>query len=153
MLITELLQYCQQSFCVTGDECLSPDESAEKLLTHLIQHHALQPFDARYFNPEAPCSFAKEWLPALAPVVELRQFLTEPLPALIFNDDMQEVELAEILRFYRHPTKYFFNRRLKVYFNQASLDVLDDEPFDVDNLEKYHLKAQLLETELMRGRY
>ena len=151
VLITELLQYCQQSFCITGDEDLSPDESAEQLLMHLIQQHALQPFDARYFDPLAPCSFAKEWLPALAPAEELRQFLTEPLPALISNDDMQEVELAELLRFYRHPTKYFFNRRLKVYFNQASLDVLDDEPFDVDNLEKYHLKAQLLETELMGG--
>ena len=148
VLITELLQYCQQSFCICGDEALSPDESAERLLTHLIRHHALQPFDARYFNPEAPTSFAKEWLPALAPSVELRAFLSEPLPALMSNDDTQEIELAELLRFYRHPTKYFFNRRLKVYFNQASLDVLDDEPFDVDNLEKYHLKAQLLETEL-----
>ena len=151
VLITELLQYCQQSFCITGDEGMAPDESAQQLLTHLIQHHALQPFDARYFAAEMPCSFAKEWLPALAPTEELREFLAEPLPALISSDDLQEIELAELLRFYRHPTKYFFNRRLKVYFNQASLDVHDDEPFDVDNLERYHLKAQLLETQLMDG--
>ena len=149
VLITELLQYCQQCFCLSDDTGLAPDVSATNLLDHLTQHHALQPFAARYFTEHEPRSFAHEWLPALQQHRAARQFLPDPLPAACDDESAtQELELAELLRFYRHPTKYFFNRRLKVYFNQASLDVLDDEPFAVDNLDKYQLKAQLLSCEL-----
>lgn len=148
VLVTELLQYCQQSFCLQGDEGLTPDLSAQNLLAHLLTHHALQPFNARYYDENMPLSFAQEWLPVLGENIETREFLSQPLPLLEQSDDMQDTELAELLRFYRHPAKYFFNRRLKVYFNQSSLEVLDDEPFAVDNLEKYQLKAQLLETHL-----
>jgi len=151
VLISELIQYCQQSFCLVGQHDLTPDETAKNLFCHLETQHALQPFNRQYFNGEDAKSYAKEWLPALQANTDVRQFLAQPLPMLVLADGEQEVELSELLRFYNHPSRYFFNRRLKVFFNQASLDVLDDEPFVVDNLAKYQLKAKLLETELAQS--
>lgn len=151
VLITELIQYCQQSFCLAGEQALSPDETAKNLALHLETHHALQPFNQQYFAHDGAKSYAKEWLHALQKSKKVRQFLAQALPMLAPVDGEQEIELSELLRFYNHPSRYFFNRRLKVFFNQASLDVLDDEPFVVDNLAKYQLKSQLLETQLAQG--
>lgn len=148
VLITELVQYCQQSFHLGGHEDTKPENAAELLLAHLLTHHALQPFNGRYFQADNPSSFAKEWLPVLDNTVTVESFLSQPLEALERTGDNADIELAEVMRFYRHPVQYFFNRRLKVYFNQSSLEVLDDEPFAVDNLEKYQLKALLLKAEL-----
>ena len=131
VLVTELLNYCEQGFD------LPPKQ--------LITEHALQAFSRNNFQDNAQASFIKEWLPAAA-----RQsappppFFTAQLP----NQEgitSAEVELAELLRFYANPCRYFFNRRLKVYFSEQDLALEDTETFALDALANYQLKVRLLD--------
>ncbi len=65
VLVSELVEYCQQGYCMADDGALPVDESAVRIKQHLIYHHPLVPF-----SPTAFCgvnaSYAAEWLPAAA---------------------------------------------------------------------------------------
>ncbi|WP_067518298.1 exodeoxyribonuclease V subunit gamma [Endozoicomonas ascidiicola] len=141
VLVTELLNYCEQGFGL----------SSEKLITE----HPLQSFSPTNFLPEAGksnplFSYTAQWLPAAHR--NERQpgaFITEPLPAQT-DLNLNEIELTELLRFYTNPCRYFFNRRLKVYFSQQDLTLEETETFAMDALENYQLKSVLLESMIVR---
>ena len=148
VLVTELLNYCEQGFKLQG----LPEHS---ITEWLITEHPLQPFSQDYFKPpvssndKALFSFAREWLPAAKGEGESTQpFHTAPLTS---ESTPETIELTELLRFYRNPCQYFCNRRLKVWFNEQD-DMLDsDEPFSLDPLESYQLRESLLDDWLNSG--
>lgn len=146
VLVSELVEYCQQGYCCAGDQPLAVDVSANNIKQQLIQHHPLVPFSPSAFIGDH-ASFAIEWLPAAnrdgqasAPF-QLNALMAEPMA----DDHSMVLELAELQRFWRLPVRYFFNRRLKVYF-EAPMGLLeDDEPFVLNGLESYLIRDQLLE--------
>lgn len=140
VLVSELLEYCQQNYRF-NEQALFPGLTTE---------HPLQPFSAAYFEPGSAgkmFSYASEWLPLLCrqPHTE-SSFLQAPLAA----EPLPQLELAELLAFARNPVKHFFQRRLKVYFSDYSIESQDEEPFELDGLEQYQLKQQLL-TAALKG--
>ncbi|MBV7300031.1 exodeoxyribonuclease V subunit gamma [Enterovibrio paralichthyis] len=151
VLVTELLDYCRQGYCLAGDERLPEHESGEKLLSHLIHHHPLVPFSKLAFT-EGRQSYAAEWLPAARGEGELAlPFFGDD--ALLTEADTQSnvLELAEFQRFWRMPVQYFFNRRLKVVFEASDGAMEDAEPFALDNLNRYQLRDALLTHVINQG--
>ncbi|MDD1795201.1 exodeoxyribonuclease V subunit gamma [Enterovibrio sp. ZSDZ42] len=144
VLITELLDYCRQGYCLQSDNALPEHASGENLIEHLVHHNPLVPFSRLAFEGDRQ-SYASEWLPAAKGEGELAApFLgTEDLVAES-GDDARIVELAELQRFWRLPVQYFFNRRLKVFFEAPDGAMEDAEPFSLDNLERYKLRDALL---------
>lgn len=148
VLVTELLNYCDQSFNIKGE----PDI---KLSQWLITEHPLQPFNPDYFRttsstkPQSLFSFAGEWLPAAKAESEVTQpFIQSPLDSEPLPDT---VELTELLRFYRNPCEYFCNHRLKVWFSEPETVLDSDEPFSLNPLGSYHLRESLLSDLLHSG--
>lgn len=146
VLVSELVEYCQQGYCCAGDQPLAVDVSADKIKQQLIQHHPLVPFSPSAFIGDQ-ASFAIEWLPAAnrdgqasAPF-QLDALVAEPMA----DDQVLVLELAELQRFWRLPVRYFFNRRLKVYFEPPMGLLEDDEPFVLNGLDSYLIRDQLLE--------
>ncbi|WP_062269182.1 exodeoxyribonuclease V subunit gamma [Endozoicomonas arenosclerae] len=139
VLVTELQEYCSQFFS---------DEEAHK---HLITEHRLQPFSQENFTSDSGLfSYAKEWLPAALSQTETSQPFLES--ALCRRELPEELDLPELLRFLRNPSQYFCNRRLKVHFEQEDTLLEDTEPFALDALDTYWLKASMLETLLTENR-
>ncbi|WP_027251633.1 exodeoxyribonuclease V subunit gamma [Photobacterium halotolerans] len=154
VLLSELLDYCQQGFCLQGDSALPPEDSAERLIRWLTHHHPLTPFSPQAFLGTSP-SYAAEWLPAARRItVDTMDFLSQSLPPFALTDLAESsaalpvIEMAELQRFWRLPVQYFFNRRLKVYFDAAAGAMVDEEPFALDGLQSYQLRAHLLTTML-----
>lgn len=90
-------------------------------------------------------------MPALNPVRGAANFQSGELPLPPEWGKEQGLELAELLRFYRQPTKYFLNRRLKVWFELNEANIEDSEPFELDGLQHYQLKDLLLDAHLAEG--
>ncbi|WP_036818400.1 exodeoxyribonuclease V subunit gamma, partial [Photobacterium sanctipauli] len=145
VLVSELVEYCQQGYCLVGDEALSVDESAKKMAQSMTYSHALVPFSPQAFLGAQP-SYAAEWLPAAnRELVAVSEFQANPLPPEVADSVTGEVlELAELARFWNLPVKHFFNRRLKVFFDAGQGAVEDDEPFALDGLGRYQLRQSLL---------
>ena len=53
------------------------------------------------------------------------------------------VDLSELVAFYANPTKFFLRDRLGVRLELDDLSLEDEEPFELDNLERYQLRADI----------
>ncbi len=148
VLVSELLDYCGHSFLAPGCDAANDAERAQAVVRRMCRMHPLVPYDGRYFEAEAPASYAAEWLPLLAPAPEPQPFLTQPLPLPEEARGYPDIELAEVLRFYRNPAAYFLQRVLRVQFSEPESELEEDEPFELDLLQSYQLKASLLEQQL-----
>lgn len=143
VLVTELLNYCQQGF-------LCQENSEGSLTEQLITNHSLQAFSPRVFasknkqeSDKNLFSYAREWLPAASKKGQRpSQFIVSPLET---TDIPDSIEMSELMRFFRNTTKYFCNRRLKVFFEDNEKILAENEPFELDGLNQYSLKQELLE--------
>ncbi|MFC0226242.1 exodeoxyribonuclease V subunit gamma [Serratia aquatilis] len=143
VLVMELLEYLQQSYCLPGDEAIDADSSARRVGEHLLKHHARMPFAAENFQPGTEeQSYAAEWLPAADGKGAAHLAFNQPLLA----EEKTQVSLDELLRFYRHPIRAFFQLRLGVNFILEETELPEEEPFTLDNLSRYQLSSQLLNT-------
>ncbi|HAU4890080.1 exodeoxyribonuclease V subunit gamma [Aeromonas hydrophila] len=154
VLLAELIDYVRQGFVLAGDEHLDDETSGKRLLEHLITQHPLTPYSHAYFYPAAGSglfTYAADWLPALHPQRGAANFQSGELPLPPEWGKEQGLELAELLRFYRQPARYFLNRRLKVWFELNEANIEESEPFELDGLQNYQLKDLLLAAHLAQG--
>ncbi|GHU10574.1 RecBCD enzyme subunit RecC [Betaproteobacteria bacterium] len=119
-----------------------PDENQD-LLAALTTEHPLQPFSRRYFDQSDATlfSYAREWIENKAAAAA-----EEKNPAEITAADAEQetLSLETLVSFLRDPVPYFFNRRLKVYLDEATTATADTEPFALDGLQRYQMKEALL---------
>ncbi len=138
VLVSEILEYCLNNY---------RSETGE-LEQQLITEHPLQPFSRAYFTAEQQdrlFSYADEWLPLVNEQgSQAQSFMSQSL--LLERPD--QIELSDLLNFARNPVKFFFQRRLKVFFNDYDIEQQDEEPFQVDGLSAYQLKQTLLDAAL-----
>ncbi len=143
VLVNELLDYICQSFCLEGDETLNIDQSAQRLRQHLVTQHSRVPFAEENFELSNPYqSFAAEWLPAAKNEGKEHTQFCLVLPD---SERSHEVSVEQLLRFYRHPIRAFFQQRLKVHFSIEETELPEEEPFVIDNLFRYKINERLLD--------
>ena len=91
----------------------------------------------------APASYAHEWLPCANQQGEKpsafigRALVTAPPP--------EQVDIAELQRFFKKTCGYFCNHRLRVYFDEANLPLAETEPFTLEHLDLYQLTQTILD--------
>ncbi|WP_334468060.1 exodeoxyribonuclease V subunit gamma [Arsenophonus sp. PmNCSU2021_1] len=143
VLVNELLDYISQSFCLEGDEHLNIDLSADRVKEHLVIKHTRVPFATENYLPNSiHQSYASEWLSAARKQGNPRPEFCTPLMPMIEHDN--EILLEQLLSFYRHPIRAFFQQRLKVNFFNEEVQLPEDEPFIVNNLQRYKYNERLL---------
>jgi len=173
MLVSELVEYCQLSYLPVSLKIqleqhtdISLDDADNAVLAQLIQAQPLQPFDAKLFRT-APTnsvsklqhSFNAQWCPPPRNTHIKHHFFEQALPLSVEQADevfahthinsegtkVVELELSALIRFYRNPAQFFFNRSLKV---DLSLNIQaddNDEPFSLNALERYLLQSRMLD--------
>ncbi|CDG19921.1 Exodeoxyribonuclease V gamma chain [Xenorhabdus poinarii G6] len=150
VLVNELLDYICQSFCLSGDEMLNVDDSAENIRKHLLSQHTRVPFAAENFLPHHHLqSYATEWLPAATRQGDVVADFCQPMA--FDRSEIHEVTLDELIRFYRHPVRAFFQQRLKVHFVIEEMELPEEEPFVLDNLQRYQFNQLLLSILIEQG--
>ncbi|QIA62622.1 exodeoxyribonuclease V subunit gamma [Vibrio astriarenae] len=142
VLVSELMEYCQQNYCLDGQQTLDVDRSGNQLLETLTQHYPMVPFSRHAFELG---SYAREWLPVANREQDNLVSQGQPVSNYWFEATFPyELDLVELQRFWRLPVQYFFTRRLKVMFDELDNPLLDDEPFALDGLQSFQMKSELL---------
>ncbi|HEX7515778.1 MAG TPA: exodeoxyribonuclease V subunit gamma [Chthoniobacterales bacterium] len=146
VVVSELLDYLDQAF-------VFPEKKSAK--EFVLTEHPLHAFSPRYFsfpgvdgrffsyseaNAEASRSINAMRTPEMPP------FITDPLPQIEEQD--RNVELRELIDFWGNPSRYFVRSRLGLTLRKTGDCLSDNEPFQLDNLEKYRINQELLEQEL-----
>ncbi|GGY92669.1 exodeoxyribonuclease V subunit gamma [Shewanella fodinae] len=170
MLVAELLEYCQLT-CLPESLVASLQGSPlnantlqqlETCLTHmLVKQQPLQPFDAALYQPALLAqpasvpftpSFSLQWCPQPDAAVTEDFLVGTPLPLSDATSEdsaaPQIIELQALIRFFRNPAQYFFNRCLKL---DLGLDLNaddNDEPFTLNALQRYQLQLLMVQDAL-----
>ncbi|USD59763.1 exodeoxyribonuclease V subunit gamma [Vibrio sp. SCSIO 43140] len=150
VLVSELLEYCEQNYCLVGDEALDVDTSGAKLTKSLCHEYPMVPFSAAHFDSTYGIqSYAAEWLPSAWQTTQVAAqqtsapFHLDPIDRV--EGERIELDLSELHRFWRLPVQYLFNRRLQVNFDESLLGIEDEEPFALNGLESFGLRKSLLD--------
>lgn len=138
VLVGQLRDHLAAGWKLAGSE-----DDREALLSALTVEHRLQPFSPAYFPANADTSplftYAREWRIA-------DEFVPDTagaglLPPLVRSEPLRIAELADFLR---DPVKDFFRKRLHVHFAGDDPAGEDQEPFDLDGLQKWGLWNELI---------
>ena len=153
--------------------CVLVDELKDYLgrrfpATEFETRHPLQPFSPRYFASRAPqppaaapgtapggpsgeegpvsysrgmCEAAKTMLTGMARGERLNRFAGAALPEP--DESLRSVDLAELADFFANPTRFLLRERLGVRLELDDLTLDADEPFELDGLERYRLRADV----------
>lgn len=117
-----------------------PDSGAP-LLEALTIVHRLQPFNPDYFPVEAAASrlftYAAEWRIADDAPAASQVILAPPA-------DPEPLRIAELASFIKDPVRSFFQQRLRVDFTLDNPAGEDQEPFDLDGLQRWALWDELI---------
>jgi len=57
---------------------------------------------------------------------------------------LETLHTQELIRFYQHPSKWYAQAKLSLYFEDFDVRLTDDEPFVPDNLAAYQLREQFI---------
>ncbi|UDG79502.1 RecBCD enzyme subunit RecC [Candidatus Ecksteinia adelgidicola] len=141
VLVSELIEYLQYSYCYPSNKYLDDENNAQHMRKHLIQYHTRMPFSKENFIPGSEKqSYAVKWLIPTHQCIKSPKLFSQLLP----NNTKKDILLDDLLRFYCHPIRSFFQMRLGVYFTLDNIKLPDEEPFTVDYLNIYQLNVQLL---------
>jgi exodeoxyribonuclease V gamma subunit len=144
VVVSELIDALDETFCDTGEDGVK---------RRIEVKQPLQAFSARYFDLAAD----RRWFSfrdadrraaaALAGVPSPRPpFLVAPLP----SEPVDEVELDDLVEFFRRPVRAFARLRLDLRTTREAARIASREPLDLDALERWTIGWQMLEG-LLRG--
>ncbi|MGE4561223.1 MAG: hypothetical protein AB7E77_13550, partial [Desulfobulbus sp.] len=139
VVVCELRDYLDQSCTLEGNH----GQPVSGLLT---TEHPMQPFSWRCFTGSAAIgSYNPAWLPA-SEQDDPDPFLRAPLPAA--DDSYREVDLAQLVRFWRHPVRFFVEQRLGLRLRADDASLAESEPFRLDQLQRYFLRQKAVSASL-----
>jgi len=145
VVLSELEETVFQGFRRTGSDTPASVETT----------HPLQPFSARYFTgEEALFSYASELCAAAGAARSAAREPDARAPAFVHGtlpeaaDEWRAVTLDRLLRFFRHPSRYFLKERLGVVLEEQEALIEGTEPFALDGLDLYQVRRRLVQLHL-----
>jgi exodeoxyribonuclease V gamma subunit len=114
-----------------------------------VWEHPLHAFSAKNFQPDGPFfSYRSDLAHALsAPVTQsVLPNAATPLP----GESEMVIDLAELLRFWRHPVRHLLRHRLGIALDLAQAALADEEALAIDALASWQIRKQALDW-MMRG--
>jgi exodeoxyribonuclease V gamma subunit len=166
VVVSELLDYAEQGFLPPPGFEVEKEKPEEGMTVKdwLVVDHPLQAFSPRVFETgktvasRGPFSYSRENREAAEKLAAVGgktpeippgdgKFVPSPLVSLP-GEETLHVEIPALIRFLRHPVKYFLQGRLGISLPVDSPPLSDEEPFSLDGLQSYSAKQFLVKRRL-----
>jgi exodeoxyribonuclease V gamma subunit len=140
VLVSELLDYLDQAFVFPNQK------NARESIT---SEHRLHSFSPRYFDGKVKRLFSYSEANAAASR-SLRAISNQPRESFFEQplsepgEEMRRVEIKSLIDFLANPAKHFVRRRLGLRLDEEDDALEDSEPFELNALESYLLKQELV---------
>jgi exodeoxyribonuclease V gamma subunit len=140
-LLDELLDYI-------GQACHMASRDAK---ARFVTFHPLQPFSQRYFTGDERLFSYSQTNRVIAAarsdsVYSRRSFFPPPVPWT--QEEAQQVDIYDFIRFFTNPTKYLLRTRFELYLEDRDGAAVDRERFSLSHLERYQLACSMIDREL-----
>ncbi|MBK4775691.1 exodeoxyribonuclease V subunit gamma [Candidatus Pantoea edessiphila] len=141
ILVTELLEYIGQNFYLKGDENIKIDDSYKNVKKYLLQYHNRLSCTPNNFKANFKTSkiFVDEQL-TVAQVTKLPQC---SFVNALTTYKVDYLKINQLLYFWSHPVRAWFNKRLKVLFPLQQYSSKNIS-YHYEDLKLYRTKYNLL---------
>ena len=147
VVVGDLLDAIAQGFEPAGLPATTGAAARRKALNaRLCVEQRLQSFSPRYFNGEDPrhFSYARHAARAAQALLSASRTPRAPGAVRVTSEPVRELTLDELVRFLGAPVRAFAQRRLGLYLGDELVPPPAREPVELDALEKWQLKEELL---------
>ncbi len=122
-----------------------------QITEHITRKHKLQAFNKKYFSENKKYfSYSSENYKASIRSVKKQKsnfiFLRNNLPEPEYNT----IDIDSLCYFYKNPCKYLLNKRFNLFLKKPEKKFDDQEPFNLNALDKYTLIENILEKALKK---
>ena len=132
-------------------DCTAPaGENGKPARERVVVRHPLQPFSPGLFEgggrsfDERQLRAARRWIKARQGQVEVPGIFAGAGPLELPADLEREVDVDRLARFFQHPIQALLQRRLQIWLPEGEDPVADREPMELDGLEQWAVRDQLL---------
>ncbi|MCU7960522.1 MAG: exodeoxyribonuclease V subunit gamma [gamma proteobacterium symbiont of Bathyaustriella thionipta] len=135
VLLRELLDYM--------DEQPAQDQQQSRISEQITRHHPMQAFHAENFQLLETAGYDHYWLSIAQSLAAPSSPVSEHWPDTeipLHEQEGRDIQLKQLIRFVKHPVKFFFNQRLRIYLTEQD-KTQDDELFTLDHLQQWQLKT------------
>ncbi len=130
LLIEELMAYIE-----TG---CSEIPSNKKISDYILQQHPLHAFSQKYFDKNSSLfTYISEDENKHEQKTKLYQQTGNEL-------EINTINIQDLIRFFENPFKYYYNKKLQIYYQDNPSLLPDSEIFETDKLLEYFIKSDLL---------
>ena len=142
VLVGQLRDHIAVGWKLDGAADDSDSDPGLHLLGHLTCEYPLQPFSRDYFrSDDRHFTYAREWR-AAHDAVDVDWQALDSLPHWQPNEP---VTTATLGRFLASPVAHFLAMRLQIQLGHDEVALPDEEPFNLDHLEKWRIRNELLD--------
>lgn len=171
VVVSELIDYADQGFLPPRGFEAEKEETkvGTTLKDWLVVDHPLQSFSPRAFEcgktapARGPFSYSRENREAAeklekagegkpAPSAEGSRFIASPLRLEEPEEGIVHVDISALIRFLKHPVRFFLQERLGISLPVDSPPLSDEEPFSLDGLQSYSEREVLVRRRLLERR-
>ncbi|QFQ32613.1 exodeoxyribonuclease V subunit gamma [Buchnera aphidicola (Aphis fabae)] len=138
ILIEELINYITLYFCFKGDEKLKIEDNIKKISHYLCKKHE----KAHIYNIVNIKKIENTQKNKIKNIHKI--FFKNIIHLENFEKKSFLINLKDLISFWKHPIRYFFNYTLKTKFS-IKQKLLITEPFIIDQLENFKISNILLE--------
>lgn len=126
-LVDELIDYVAEGLCTADDGAINA----------LFRTHPLHSFSRKYADTSGGLyTYLGEG------VTENTVLATREITDREF--DFNEISLESFIAFFKNPFKLFYNKVLGIYYNEKEVMLADTEVFELNSLQQWQLKQDLL---------
>ena len=142
VLVSELADFI-------NDHCM-PHENASPVFDSI--KHPLQAFNSRYFDGSDTelYSYSDENYRAAVESFneerEIENFISKTLPST--QNEIIEIDINDLCSFFRNPARQLLEKRFGIFLNTGFRIPEEDEPFEIDWLDRYHLTNEIAEKQI-----
>ncbi|MCK3657587.1 hypothetical protein A4G18_02365 [Pasteurellaceae bacterium Pebbles2] len=132
VLVNQLLDYLAENLPAQGENAGGKS---------LITRHSMTAFSPENFSKNHR-TFAREW----AEIRNDEQTLPDFVQTMAHDSTNQHihVEITQLIKFVQNPVQFFFEQQLGVYFRDQEEDIADSENFQLNQLDMYNIRQDLL---------
>jgi len=148
VVVSELLDTIRRGF--DSDEGRDPTDD-------LLTFHPLQAFNPACFTGEHPRLFSYSQENCQAAMALQNRRPKDPIREGDSNrlpedpERVKQVTVRDLIHFFHHPGKYFLEQRLGVSLRERDVEQEENEPFDLNGLDRYAMGQRLMELEIATG--
>jgi len=143
LFINSIIDIITKNFFLKGDENIHSKQQSKNIISHICFFHEKNIYLTNRLQNNKPYNSFDTFLHNFLKLSKKSNLKIKPSLKII---DIKKIHLQELIKFWIHPVRYFFNKRLKINLDSIENNKINTEPFQINPLTLHNLNKDIFKT-------